>query len=265
MLTKRRPPGSGSVRQLPSGAYQARFSYGGRQSSRTMDSMAAAQAWLKKQRDAVTEGVWEPPAMVVEVPAEAADHTVPGHWEGDLNIGTGRSAIGTLVERSSRSTLLVHLPGPDGWQDNASVRNGPSLGSTGAVAMNAALTTSITQPPQQQRKTLTWDRGKELSGHAQFALETGTRVFFADPYSPWQRPTNEYTNGLLRQYFPKGTDLSHRSAEDLQAVANSLSNRPRKALNWKTPAEVFDEQLRSLQPPGVASSAFNTPYWLRQR
>jgi IS30 family transposase len=187
-------------------------------------------------------------------PAEAADRAVPGHWEGDLIIGTGRSAIGTLVERSSRSTLLVHLPRLEGWQENSSVRKGPSLGGYGAVAMNAALTASITQLPEQLRKTLTWDRGKELSGHAQFAFDTGTKVFFADPHSPWQRPTNENTNGLLRQYFPKGTDLSRWSAEDLQAVAHSLNNRPRKALNWKTPAEVFDEQLRSLQQPGVAST-----------
>lgn len=187
-------------------------------------------------------------------PAEAADRAVPGHWEGDLIIGTGRSAIGTLVERSSRSTLLVHLPRLEGWQERASVKKGPSLGGAGAVAMNAALTTSITHLPEQLRKTLTWDRGKELSGHARFALETGTRVFFADPHSPWQRPTNENTNGLLRQYFPKGTDLSRWSAEDLQAVAQTLNNRPRKTLGWKTPAEVFEEQLRSLQQPRVAST-----------
>ena len=120
--------------------------------------------------------------------------------------------------------------------------------------MNAALTASITKLPNQLRKTLTWDRGKELSGHAQFTLDTGTRVFFADPHSPWQRPTNENTNGLLRQYFPKGTDLSRWSAEDLEAIAHTLNNRPRKILGWKTPAEVFEEQLRSVQHPGVAST-----------
>jgi IS30 family transposase len=186
--------------------------------------------------------------------AEAEDRAVPGHWEGDLIIGTGRSAIGTLVERSSRATLLVHLPRLDGWGEKPYLKNGPALGGYGAVAMNAALTASITKLPEQLRKTLTWDRGRELSGHAQFALETGTRVYFADPHSPWQRPTNENTNGLLRQYFPKGTDLSRWSAEDLQAVAHTLNNRPRKILGWKTPAEVFDEQLRSLQQPGVAST-----------
>jgi IS30 family transposase len=187
-------------------------------------------------------------------PAEAADRAVPGHWEGDLIIGTGRSAIGTLVERSSRSTLLIHLPRMEGWGDKPYVKNGPSLGGYGAVAMNAALTASITKLPEQLRKTLTWDRGKELSGHALFALETGTRVFFADPHSPWQRPSNENTNGLLRQYFPKGTDLSRWSADDLEAVAYALNNRPRKILGWKTPAEVFEEQLRSLEQAGVAST-----------
>ena len=187
-------------------------------------------------------------------PAEAADRAVPGHWEGDLIIGTGRSAIGTIVERKSRSTLLVHLPRLEGWGGTPPVKNGPALAGYGAVAMNAALTASMTQLPEQLRKTLTWDRGKELSGHAQFALETGTKVFFADPHSPWQRPTNENTNGLLRQYFPKGTDLSRWSADDLEAVALALNNRPRKSLDWKTPAEVFEEQLRSLHQPGVATT-----------
>jgi IS30 family transposase len=186
--------------------------------------------------------------------AEAADRAVPGHWEGDLIIGTGRSAIGTLVERSSRATLLVHLPRLEGWGETPPVKNGPSLGGYGAVAMNTALTTSMTKLPEQLRKTLTWDRGKELSGHAQFTLDTGTKVFFSDPHSPWQRPTNENTNGLLRQYFPKGTDLSRWSDKDLEAVALAVNNRPRKILDWKTPAEVFAEQLRSLQQPGVATT-----------
>ena len=120
--------------------------------------------------------------------------------------------------------------------------------------MNAALTATITKLPIQLRKTLTWDRGKELSGHAQFTLATGTQVYFADPYAPWQRATNENTNGLLRQYFPKGTDLSRWSAEELEAVAFTLNNRPRKVLNWRTPAEVFHEQLQSLRQDGVATT-----------
>ena len=192
--------------------------------------------------------------VLSERPAEAADRAFPGHWEGDLIIGTGRSAIGTVVERSSRSTLLVHLPRLEGWGEIPPVKNGASLGGYGALAMNTALTTSMTKLPVQLRKTLTWDRGKELSAHAQFALDTGTKVFFADPHSPWQRPTNENTNGLLRQYFPKGTDLSRWSAEDLEAVALALNTRPRKTLGWKTPAEVFDEQLQLLATGGVAST-----------
>jgi IS30 family transposase len=146
------------------------------------------------------------------------------------------------------------------------VKNGPSLGGYGAVALNAArrrlravalnaaLTASIAKLPVQLRQTLTWDRGKELAGHAQFTLDTGTKVFFADPHSPWQRPTNENTNGLLRQYFPKGTDLSRWSAEDLEAVALALNNRPRKTLSWRTPAEVFDDHRRLLQQSGVATT-----------
>jgi IS30 family transposase len=192
--------------------------------------------------------------VLSERPAEATDRAVPGHWEGDLIIGTGRSAIGTLVERRSRSTLLVHLPRLEGFGEKPPVKNGPALGGYGAIAMNAGLISSMGHLPQQLRQTLTWDRGKELSGHAQVALETGTKVFFADPHSPWQRPTNENTNGLLRQYFPKGTDLSRWSAEDLEAIALTLNNRPRKSLDWKTPAEVFEEQLRLLQQPGVATT-----------
>ncbi|MBP1326329.1 IS30 family transposase [Leucobacter exalbidus] len=192
--------------------------------------------------------------VISERPAEAADRAVPGHWEGDLIIGTNRSAIGTLVERKSRSTLLVHLPRLEGYGEQPVVKNGPALGGYGAVAMADALTVAMSQLPQQLRKTLTWDRGKELSAHAKFAFETGTKVFFADPHSPWQRPTNENTNGLLRQYFPKGTDLSRWSVEELEAVAYTLNNRPRKVLGWKTPAEVFTEQLQLVQRPGVAST-----------
>jgi IS30 family transposase len=192
--------------------------------------------------------------VISERPAQAADRAVPGHWEGDLIIGTGRSAIGTLVERKSRSTLLVHLPRLDGWGLAPPVKNGPALSGYGAEAMNAALVASLAQLPEQLRQTLTWDRGKELAGHAQFTFDTGTKVFFADPHSPWQRPTNENTNGVLRQYFPKGTDLSRWSTEDLEAVALTINNRPRKVLDWKTPAEVFAQQLHSLQQPGVAST-----------
>lgn len=187
-------------------------------------------------------------------PPEAADRAVPGHWEGDLIIGTERSAIGTLAERKSRATILVHLPRLEGWGERPPVKNGPSLGGYGAEAMTAALIKAMATVPEQLRQSLTWDRGKELAGHVQFTMATGTKVFFADPHSPWQRPTNENTNGVLRQYFPKGTDLSRWSAEDLAAVAYTLNNRPRKVLDWKTPAEVFAEQLRSLSTHGVATT-----------
>lgn len=192
--------------------------------------------------------------VLSERPPEAADRAVPGHWEGDLIIGTGRSAIGTLVERSSRSTLLVHLPRLEGYGEQPRPKHGPALSGYGAVAMNQALHTSMTTLPEQLRKTLTWDRGKELAEHAQLTLDVGTKVFFADPHSPWQRPTNENTNGLLRQYFPKGADLSRWSAQDLAAVAYTVNNRPRKVLGWKTPAEVFAEQLLSIQEAGVATT-----------
>lgn len=188
-------------------------------------------------------------------PAEAADRALPGHWEGDLIIGTGRSAIGTIVERKSRSTMLVHLPRLEGWGESPPIKNGPALGGYGAVAMNAALLASMTRLPGQLRKTLTWDRGIELSAHARLTLKTGTKVFFADPRSPWQRPTIENTSGLLRQYFPKGTDLSRWSAEDLEAVALALNNRPRKSLDWETPAEVFEEQATLI--PTLATRCCN--------
>lgn len=134
------------------------------------------------------------------------------------------------------------------------VKNGPSLGGYGAAAMNAALTASMEQLPEQLRRTLNWDRGGELSGHARLTLDTGMREFFADPHSPWQRPTNENTNGLLRQYFPNGTELSRWTADKLEAVALTINNRPRRILGWKTPAEVFAQELRSLQQPNVAST-----------
>jgi IS30 family transposase len=191
--------------------------------------------------------------VISERPAEAEDRAVPGHWEGDLLIGLERSAIGTLVERTTRFTMLVHLPRETGYRHKQTVKNGPALAGYGAITMKDALAATITTLPQQLRQSVTWDRGKEMSAHAQFKIETGTPVFFADPQSPWQRGTNENTNGLLRQYFPKGTDLARWSAEEIEAVAVALNNRPRKVLGWKTPAEALNEQLLSLQRAGVAT------------
>jgi IS30 family transposase len=192
--------------------------------------------------------------VLSERPAEAADRAVPGHWEGDLIIGLNRSAIGTVVERTSRYTLLVHLPRLEGYGTVPPVKNGPALGGYGAVAMKDALTTTMSTMPAELLRSLTWDRGKELSAHAKFKIDTGIAVYFADPHSPWQRGTNENTNGLLRQYFPKGTDISRWNLEDLLAVQAAINSRPRKVLGWKTPAEALDEQLRSLHQAGVATT-----------
>jgi IS30 family transposase len=194
-----------------------------------------------------------PEVRISERPAEAEDRAIPGHWEGDLLIGLEHSAIGTLVERSTRFTMLIHLPRAEGFGVIPRTKNGPPLAGYGAITMKDALATTITRLPDQLRRSLTWDRGKEMSAHAQFRIETGLPVYFADPHSPWQRGTNENTNGLLRQYFPKGTDLARWSAEEIEAVAATLNNRPRKTLGWKTPAEALNEQLLSLTQAGVAS------------
>ena len=192
--------------------------------------------------------------VISERPAEADDRAIPGHWEGDLIIGLNRSAIGTVVERTTRYTTLVHLPREDGYGLTPYVKNGPALGGYGATSMKNALSATMTTLPAELRRSLTWDRGKELSAHADFKIETGIAVYFADPHSPWQRGTNENTNGLLRQYFPKGTDLSRWTAEDLEAVAHALNSRPRKTLGWKTPAEALNEHLLLDQQAGVAST-----------
>ena len=184
-----------------------------------------------------------PEVMISQRPAEAADRAVPGHWEGDLIVGLGSSAIGTLVERTTRFTMLLHLPRMPGHGEGARVKNGPALAGHGAEAVRDAVTRAITTLPEQLRRSLTRDQGAEMGQHAQLRIETGVQVYFCDPHSPWQRGTNENTNGLLRQYFPKGTDLSVHSANALAAVAATLNARPRKTLGWRTPAEA----LRSAQ------------------
>jgi IS30 family transposase len=185
-----------------------------------------------------------PEIMISERPGEADDRAVPGHWEGDLILGLRSSAIGTLVERTTRFTILLHLPRMDGHGDIARVKNGPALAGHGAEAVRDAITATIALLPEQLRRSLTWDQGAEMAQHATLRIDTGLRVYFCDPQSPWQRGTNENTNGLLRQYFPKGTDLSTHSADDLEAVAVALNTRPRKSLNWRTPAEALDQHLR---------------------
>ncbi len=195
-----------------------------------------------------------PEIMISERPAEADDRAVPGHWEGDLIVGLESSAIGTLVERTSRFTMLLHLPRMEGHGDRPRAKNGPALTGHGAEAVRDAIAASITTLPEQLRRSLTWDQGAEMAQHAQLRIDADIDVYFCDPHSPWQRGTNENTNGLLRQYFPKGTDLSRHSREDLAAVAAALNGRPRKTLGWKTPAEFLDEHLRSLEQATVATT-----------
>jgi IS30 family transposase len=193
--------------------------------------------------------------LIRERPAEADDRAVPGHWEGDLILGLDSSAIGTLVERTTRFTMLLHLPR---MAEHGAPRrnNGPALAGHGAEAVRDAIASTITTLPEQLRRSLTWDQGAELAQHAQLRIDTGLQVYFCDPHSPWQRGTNENTNGLLRQYFPKGTDLSRYSADELVAVAATLNSRPRKTLGWRTPAETLDNFLHSsqLNQRGVATT-----------
>jgi len=195
-----------------------------------------------------------PEIMISKRPAEVADRAVPGHWEGDLIVGLGSSAIGTLVERTTRFTLLLHLPRMTGHGQAARVKNGPALAGHGAEAVRDAIRRTIVTLPEDLRRSLTWDQGAEMAQHADLKIDAGVQVYFCDPHSPWQRGSNENTNGLLRQYFPKGTDLNVHNAEAIAAVAATLNARPRKTLAWKTPAEALDQLLRSPNKSPVATT-----------
>ncbi|MEV6628570.1 IS30 family transposase, partial [Amycolatopsis sp. NPDC051114] len=176
---------------------------------------------------------------ISERPAEVADRAVPGHWEGDLILGKdNKSAIGTLVERRTRFVMLLHLP--DGRD---------------AATVAAVMTEVIQMLPPLLLGSLTWDQGKEMALHRKITMDTGLRIYFCDPHSPWQRGSNENTNGLLRQYFPKGTDLSQRDAAELARVAAELNGRPWETLGWRTPAEALTKLLLDQQTTGVATTA----------
>jgi IS30 family transposase len=175
--------------------------------------------------------------MISQRPAEAADRAVPGHWEGDLLVGTKSSAIGTLVERSTRYAMLFALP--DGLT---------------AERVREALAKTVQKLPASLRRSLTWDQGPEMAEHVHFTIDTGVQVFFCDPRSPWQRGSNENTNGLLRQYFPKGQSLAGFSQDELDHVAHELNGRPRQTLGWRSPTQKLAEYLEQSSLAGGATT-----------
>jgi IS30 family transposase len=190
---------------------------------RTGRAMRRAKAFTK---GGVGQGQIRNMVMISERPAEVEDRAVPGHWEGDLIFGRKMTAIGTLVERHSRYVILLKLP------------NGH-----GAESVRKAMTKRILTLPSQLRRSVTWDQGKEMAQHVEFTVDTGVKVYFCDPKSPWQRGSNENTNGLLRQYLPKSADLSQCSQRELDAIARSLNTRPRQTLDWVTPSKAFADAV----------------------
>jgi transposase, IS30 family len=190
---------------------------------RTGRAMRRAKAYTK---GGVGQGQIRNMVMISERPAEVKDRAVPGHWEGDLIFGKKMTSIGTLVERHSRYVILLKLP------------NGH-----GAESVRKAMTKRILTLPAQLRRSVTWDQGKEMAEHVQFTVDTGVQVYFCDPKSPWQRGSNENTNGLLRQYLPKSTDLSQCTQRELDAIARSLNTRPRQTLGWMTPSKAFADAV----------------------
>lgn len=196
-----------------------------------------------------------PEVLISARPPHIEDRAVPGHWEGDLILGLRSSAIGTLVERMTRFTMLLHLPPMPGHGAELRQKKGPALAGHGAEAVRDAIAQSIATLPQHLRASLTWDQSAEMAQHARLHVESELAICFCDPHSPWQRGTNENTNGLLRQYFPKSTDLASVSVEDLTAIAFTLNTRPRKTLGWRTPAEALNQFLQSHSTDGVATTS----------
>jgi IS30 family transposase len=239
-------PDDNTMRISHEAIYQALFVQGRGALRRELTACLRTGRVLRVPRARVRrrgKGFVSPEIMISQRPAEAADRAVPGHWEGDLILGLGSSAIGTLVERTTRFTMLLHLPRLVGHGEAPRIKNGPALAGHGAEAVRDAITRTIITLPQELRRSLTWDQGAEMAQHDRLKIDAGVQVYFCDPQSPWQRGTNENTNGLLRQYFPKGTDLSVHSVHEITAVAAVLNGRPRKTLGWKTPAEALDEWL----------------------
>jgi len=186
-------------------------------------AMRRAKAYTKGN---VGQGQLKNMVMISERPAEVKDRAVPGHWEGDLIFGKKMTSIGTLVERHSRYVMLLKLP------------NGHA-----AEAVRQAMTKRIVTLPAQLRRSITWDQGKEMAEHVRFTVDTGVQIYFCDPKSPWQRGSNENTNGLLRQYLPRSSDLSQCTQRELNAIARSLNTRPRQTLGWMTPSRAFAEAV----------------------
>ena len=204
--------------------YQSLFVQGRGELRRELARCLRSGRSCRKKRGA-PDGRGRIPGMVMisERPPEVDDRAVPGHWEGDLILGeNGRSAVGTLVERTTRLVLLLHLDG-----------------GRAAVSVEAAMRSAIATLPDELRRSITWDQGAEMANHASFTIDTGIPIYFCDPHAPWQRGSNENTNGLLRQYLPKGTDLSIHSAADLERIQRSLNDRPRKTLAYMTPSEAY--------------------------
>jgi IS30 family transposase len=210
------------------------------------ECLRTGRAIRKPRRRAAVRGQRQipPEIMISQRPAEVGDRALPGHWEGDLIVGAGSSAIGTLVERKTRFVMLLHLPRMAQYaQPRVEGEGSRGWAGHGAEAVREAITATMTTLPEQLPRSLTWDQGTEMAQHARLRIDADLQVYFCDPHSPWQRGSNENTNGPLRQYFPKGTDLSVHSPADRTAVAAVLNGRPRKTLHWKTPAETMDEEL----------------------
>jgi transposase, IS30 family len=236
-------PDDASMRASHETIYQALFIQGRGALRRDLTTRLRTGRALRRPRRRV-DGRADPDrripdkVMISERPAEAEDRAVPGHWEGDFVMGkNNRSAVATLVERSTRFLILLHLPGPHD-----------------AIAFQNATVEAMSKLPEQLRRSLTWDQGLEMRNHKQISIAAEVPIYFCDPHSPWQRGTNENTNGLLRQYLPKGTDLSVHSPSDLAAIAAELNDRPRKTLGWLKPDEVIGPLLFDDQSAGVATA-----------